>query len=58
MTAPVCPECGSAITEGGEPHEGQQITCTQCGARLEIINLAPFELDWFFCEPCYELDEV
>ena len=58
MAAPACPECGSAIHEGDEPHEGQRITCVQCGARLEVINLVPLELDWFYIEPCYEMDEV
>ena len=58
MVAPVCPECGGAIPAGGEPREGQQITCAECGARLEVINLLPLELDWVFWEPCCEPEEV
>ncbi len=58
MAAPICLECGNVIRESEEPHEGQQITCAECGARLEVINLVPLELDWFYCEPCYEQTDV
>lgn len=27
---------------------GQIITCPECGADLEIINLEPLELDWAY----------
>ncbi len=45
-----CPGCGWMINPGSQPKEGQQLTCSNCGAYLEIINLEPIELDWAFTE--------
>jgi DNA-directed RNA polymerase subunit RPC12/RpoP len=54
-----CPDCGRMVNVGSQPREGLQFTCPNCGARLEIINLEPLELDWAFSdfEPDWEPDE-
>ncbi len=58
MAGLVCPECGGVIPGQGAPCEGQQITCAECGACLEVISLLPLELDWVFSEPCCESEEA
>jgi hypothetical protein len=45
LAAP-CPDCEEMIELGPNPHQGQKFTCPNCWAYLEIINLAPLELDW------------
>lgn len=45
MMAP-CPECGQEIKLGSRPRMGQQVTCTECRTRLEVINLNPPEFDY------------
>ena len=54
-----CLECGQAIDLKSRPKLGQRITCPDCGAYLEIINLEPLEFDWAFSdfEPDWEPDE-
>ena len=49
-----CPDCGERISLGSRPREGQQLTCSECGALLEIISLQPLELDWAFS--AFEVD--
>jgi lysine biosynthesis protein LysW len=58
-TVASCLECGQAIDLKSQPKEGQRITCPECGAFLEIINLEPLEFDWAFSEfePDWESDE-
>ncbi len=51
MNTIFCLECGYGIDLGAEPREGQRILCTTCGARLEVINRRPLELDWVYEEP-------
>ena len=57
MTAVICPECGHAIGLGAMPHEGQQMRCVECRARLEVISLSPLQLDWVYDEPYRSLEE-
>ncbi len=45
-----CPECRQPF-ELQEPSEGQEVVCPHCRARLEVLNLEPLELDWFYIEP-------
>jgi lysine biosynthesis protein LysW len=45
-----CPGCGWMVIPGARPSEGQPVTCPNCGAYLEVINLEPLELDWAFTE--------
>jgi lysine biosynthesis protein LysW len=54
-----CPDCGLTVKLGPKPKEGRQLTCINCGAYLEIINLKPLELDWAFSdfEPDWDPDE-
>ena len=41
-----CPECEDWIVLPGDAIEGEQVVCTGCGERLEVINLEPPELDY------------
>ncbi len=51
-TAP-CPDCGSEVTVGSQPHIGKQVVCESCGAELEVVWLDPIELDY----PMMDIDE-
>jgi lysine biosynthesis protein LysW len=57
MAAALCLGCGNRINLGARPLEGQQLICTKCGARLEVISLRPLELDWAYDEPYHDLEE-
>jgi lysine biosynthesis protein LysW len=57
MAVAFCLECGNTITLDARLHEGQQLICTECGARLEVINVIPLELDWVYAEPCHDPEE-
>jgi lysine biosynthesis protein LysW len=48
MAVAYCLECRKSIDLGARPHEGQRLICSECGARLEVINLKPLELDWVY----------
>ena len=45
-----CPDCGQPV-ELDEPEAGQVLSCPNCRARLEVLNLEPIELDWAYHEP-------
>jgi lysine biosynthesis protein LysW len=45
-----CPGCGWLVIPGAHPRESQLVTCPNCEAYLEVINLDPLELDWTFTE--------
>jgi len=47
----VCPECDNDVRFGKATHPGQQVTCTHCGTRLQVIGQEPLELDWAFEAP-------
>ncbi len=51
VTVGACPACGCEIGLGSEPWLGARVTCPGCGAYLEIIALAPVELDWAYDLP-------
>ncbi len=57
MAVAFCLECGNTIDLGARLYEGQQLICTECGARLEVINVRPLELDWVYAEPCHDPEE-
>lgn len=41
-----CPECEAAIdVEEDDVEEGQTMDCPECGAKLEVVNTNPLELD-------------
>lgn len=51
----ICPSCGEWVKLPDHPKIGQKITCLQCEADLEVIEVNPVELDWAFMED--ELDD-
>ena len=48
MAITICPGCDEDIRFPGRPRLGQLVTCHRCGARLEVIDVGPLELDWIF----------
>ena len=58
MAVAFCPECEFGIPLGKEPFIGQQVTCAECGAFLEVLDLSPIRLDWSFQEYDDEEDEL
>ncbi|MBI1800072.1 MAG: lysine biosynthesis protein LysW [Chloroflexi bacterium] len=38
-----CPECDAVITMD-KPLKGEIVVCPDCGAELEVTNIAPLEL--------------
>ena len=57
MATAFCLDCGYSVSLGSQPMEGQMITCPNCDASLEVINLDPLELDWAFLEPAVDKEE-
>lgn len=58
MPKAICPECGTMVNVGGNPYVGQQVTCPECDALLEVVSLNPLELDWAYEDvDDYEYDE-
>lgn len=56
MTAKaICPSCGEWVKLPDHPKIGQKITCLECEADLEVIEVDPVELDWAYIEG--ELDD-
>ncbi len=51
MAIAFCLDCEYKINLGAHPAEGQKVTCSNCGAELEIISSEPLELDWAYLEP-------
>jgi lysine biosynthesis protein LysW len=51
MVTAFCLDCGYSVSLGPQATEGQMITCPNCDAQLEVINLDPLELDWAYLEP-------
>jgi lysine biosynthesis protein LysW len=45
MAKTYCPDCGETISINS-PREGATITCRDCGTKLEIISIDPFEVDF------------
>ncbi|MFN2284940.1 MAG: hypothetical protein ACK2UQ_10995 [Anaerolineae bacterium] len=51
----ICPSCGEWVKLPDHPKIGQKITCLECEADLEVIEVNPVELDWVYMED--ELDD-
>ncbi|MBN1876649.1 MAG: hypothetical protein JXA33_20655 [Anaerolineae bacterium] len=51
----ICPSCGEWVKLPDHPKIGQKVTCLQCEADLEVIEVDPVELDWAYMEG--KLDE-
>lgn len=49
-----CRSCGREIRFRRQPTLGSRLTCPACGTKLEILGLAPIEVDWAFDEPLAE----
>ena len=45
VTAP-CPDCEHEVRLGQNPVQGEKFTCPNCWAYLELISIAPPELQW------------
>lgn len=45
VTVP-CPECEYEISLDFAPQKGEKVTCPNCWAYLEVINVDPLELQW------------
>lgn len=41
-----CPDCQSVIKLPPDPELWMRVTCPECGTQLEIIDDAPWELDY------------
>lgn len=50
MAVATCVECDEEITIGGRPRLGQKVICSNCSARLEVVNISPLEVDWAYEE--------
>jgi len=50
MPAAVCPSCDEDIAIPIRVRPGQKIMCPECGAPLEVVDVDPVELDWYFEE--------
>jgi len=47
----ICIDCDEPIYLESKPKIGQIITCSNCDAQLEVIDIDPIELDWAYLEP-------
>ncbi len=48
MPLAICPACDEDVRIGGRARIGQTMTCVHCGARLEVVEVEPIELDWAY----------
>jgi uncharacterized paraquat-inducible protein A len=44
----ICPECHERFSLAAGLRVGQRITCPHCDIDLEVLSVAPLELDWAF----------
>lgn len=51
MSVATCPECGTPVEVSATPKLGDELTCHNCAARLQISSLTPLELDWAVDDP-------
>lgn len=51
MLSTPCPECGAIIPIAEHTQVGERLICPGCGAKLEVINADPPEVDWAFNPP-------
>ena len=47
MPTTICPECSEEVFVEAESEQGDSITCDECGTRLVVVGLDPFELDQY-----------
>ncbi|CAN5596674.1 hypothetical protein BH10CHL1_BH10CHL1_25300 [soil metagenome] len=41
-----CIECDEEVEINGRLTLGKKVTCSSCGAELEVASINPLELDW------------
>jgi lysine biosynthesis protein LysW len=51
-----CRSCGREIRLRRPPQLGLRLVCPGCGTKLEVIGLAPIEVDWAFDQPLGEAE--
>jgi lysine biosynthesis protein LysW len=51
-----CRSCGREIRLRRPPTLGLRLVCPGCGTKLEVLGLAPLEVDWAFDQPLGEAD--
>lgn len=39
-----CPECGATVEAPKDVEVGEILSCDNCGAELDVVSSAPFEL--------------
>ena len=53
-----CPDCSYDVTFEVMPRIGFGVTCSECGAKLEVAYLHPIMLDWVFeDDPLYSSED-
>lgn len=57
MTLVECISCGTEIRFSAQPKMGEQVTCPDCDAALEVVWLDPVELDWPYDDDDYDEDD-
>ena len=57
MPMGICPECGSEIHVSSDVEVGDYVTCPECDAELNVIELDPLEFEVAEFEEGYEEDE-
>ena len=40
----ICPECGTMVDAPKDVEMGEILECENCGAELDVVSVAPFEL--------------
>ena len=45
MPTSICPECSEEVFVDAESEQGDGVSCDECGSRLVVVGLDPFELD-------------
>ena len=51
-----CLDCEQTISLGSGVKHGQIVTCSSCGALLEVVSVEPLELDWAYVDFEADLD--
>jgi len=51
ISGTVCPGCRERAEIGPRIRKGDWVTCSRCGADLEVISVDPLMLDWAYDGP-------
>lgn len=47
MPTSICPECSEEVYVEAESEQGDRVTCDECGSKLVVVGLDPFEMDLY-----------